>query len=98
MNESETTTTMPLHGVMEAPEVYIDGYRGVVVGQGVAKLNCFTSVMSGVNGEVALQCNLRLVMAVTTLVQVRDALDQLIRGMESDGTIVVDKGEGDASH
>ena len=71
----------------EAPEVFIDGYQGAIVANGTVKLNCFSVASDPVAGEAAHICVLRLAMSVPTLVQVRDAMSELIGNLQKDGVI-----------
>lgn len=76
-----------LERLSEAPEIFIDGYQGALIGNGVIKLNCF-STYTDAEGAPHYVCTQRLAMSLATLVQVRDAFNDLIAQLERDGHVV----------
>jgi hypothetical protein len=86
-----------LHRVIEAPELYIDGYQGAIVQNGVVKLNCYSSTLDPATGEPVNICVARLAMSLPGLLGVHAALGQLIEMMQADGVIALSHtGEPDA--
>ena len=81
------TEPFKLQRLLEAPEILIDGYQGAIVTNGTVKLNCFSVAIDPTVGEPTHICTARLAMSVSTLVQVRDALTNLISDLQRDGVI-----------
>ncbi len=77
----------PLLDNPDAPEIYVDGYRGAALRGGVIKFNFFTSILSAdlSEGEDVLAC--RLAMQVSTVASVHEAFGKLLDDMEKDGLI-----------
>ena len=80
-----------LTGAIAAPEFYVDGFQGVVVANGVAKLNFFSVAFDTEAGAAANVCALRLALSLTALISVRDALSALVADLEKDGVVLVEK-------
>lgn len=77
----------PLVDNPDAPEIFVDGYRGVSMRGGIVKFNFFTSRLSAdlSKGEDVLAC--RLAMTIPTVASVYEALGRLLDDMEKDGLI-----------
>ncbi len=77
----------PLVGNPDAPEIYVDGYRGAAMRGGVVKFNFFSSILSAdlSEGEDVLTC--RLAMQVATVASIHEAFGKLLDDMEKDGLI-----------
>lgn len=69
-----------------APEIFIDGYQGVTVINGVTKFNCY-SVSLGADGAEERRVVLRLSCAVPTVVGLHAALTEIIAEMKRAGLI-----------
>lgn len=68
--------------IESAPEVYVDGYKGVIITNGVAKLNFFSTVFDPATNRTLPVATLRLVTPVDALSGIRDALNKLFADLE----------------
>ena len=71
----------------EVPEFFVDGYRGAVQSSGVVRINFVQYRMSNNQSQMEQQVAVRLIMPVSVLVAVNEALTALIAVYEKDGTI-----------
>lgn len=70
------------------PEIYIDGFQGMTLRGGVAKLNLFSDVQVFLAKEGILrQIVARLTMSVPVLIAFHETLGRMISDMERDGAI-----------
>lgn len=76
-----------------APDIFIDGYTGVSVKDGVVRLNLVTTRLNA-NMESATDVIVsRLAMPLAVMLRVHEALGHLIRDLERD-KVIVRKTEG----
>lgn len=71
----------------DAPEIYADGYAGVSITNGVAKLNLYSSGLAPTldGAEHVMVC--RLALPVPALIGIVAALNSLLEQMKNDGQI-----------
>jgi hypothetical protein len=86
----------PLIGAREAPDVYIEGYQGAAIHNGVAKLNAFVVVFDPESRQHFKHVVARLTMPLQTLIQVHDALGRFLSDLESQGLVKRVEGAPDA--
>jgi len=75
----------PLVEPTPAPEIYVDGYQGVLFANGVAKFNMFTVVMDAENSQNQRRIVQRLCMTIPTLEGIHIAIGELLEQMKKDG-------------
>lgn len=97
---SDTTKVEPLAENPNAPEIYVDGYTGLAIRNGVAKFNCYSSRMAADLSEGQNVLTLTLAMPLPTVVSFYEALGRLLDELEEQGHIRREevksaKGEGD---
>lgn len=80
-----------VQGLADAPEVFVDGFHGVSVANGVVKVNFYS--MLGQPTPKDAKCVVRVSMSVGTFVQVRDVFSELIESFNRDGVLTVDQAE-----
>lgn len=78
------------------PEIYIDGFQGVIVKGGIAKLNLFSDIQNPASDEMERRIVAHLTMPVVVLGAVHDALGRLISNMERDGLVQLVPAEPEA--
>ncbi|MBY0336365.1 MAG: hypothetical protein K2X11_07115 [Acetobacteraceae bacterium] len=66
-----------LLGLAEAPELFVEGYRGALLRGGVVKLNLFTSLLENSPRRVRKRAVARLAMPVEDFLEVVAALSAL---------------------
>lgn len=87
---------MPLVGSTEAPELFIDGYHGVAIQKGVAKLNLYSIAFDADTNHHERRVVLRLAVPLGTLVGMHEALGDLINNLEREGFLKRVEGAPDA--
>ncbi len=75
-------------GIENAPEILVDGYQGVSITNGVVKINFFTTRVVPNTTEHIQQIALVLDMSPGTLLQVQEALTNLVKELEKSKVIV----------
>lgn len=83
MNDEDVT----VYGSVQAPEIYIDGFRGVMTNGHIAKINFFTNRLDGEDQKPKKIAALTLVLTVTDLVAVHKAIEETISNFKRDGII-----------
>jgi hypothetical protein len=86
----------PLVGVREAPDVYLDGYQGAVIHNGVMKVNAYVLAFDPESKRHFKRVVARLKMPLQTVAQVHDALGRFLNDLESQGLIKRVEGAPDA--
>ena len=84
-NESPTEGNRRLEQLLSAPEIYVDGYHGVSVANGVAKLNFFTTAFDPQTEKISKVAALRLTCSMSVLVAIYEALGQTLTDLEKQG-------------
>ncbi len=86
----------PLIGAQEAPDVYIEGYQGATVYNGVMKVNAYVVIFDPESKKHFRRVVARLTMPLQTLVQVHDAFGRFLNDLENQGLIKRVEGAPDA--
>jgi hypothetical protein len=76
-----------LEELLSSPEIYADGYQGVSIANGVAKLNFYTNAFDPSTGKISKVAAVRLACSVTVLVGIHEALGRLVRDLEKQGVV-----------
>lgn len=84
-----------LSGLEAAPEFLVEGYRGVVVRGGIAKLNFFSQSFDPSTRVVAKRAALVMAIPVQDLTEVVDALQRLVRDLRRQGLVGASGAERD---
>ncbi len=69
------------------PEIYIDGFTGVLVKSGAVKLNLFSDVQDMATEHLVRRIVARLTMPMSVLVSIQETLEDVIKDWERDGII-----------
>src|SRR5438094_470055 len=83
---TKDSNLFPLVEPQAAPEIFVDGFQGVTVTNGVAKLNCF-SIDVAANGSEERRIVLRLACHVGTMDAIQTALARILQEMKDAGVI-----------
>lgn len=86
----------PLVGATEAPDVYIEGYQGTMVYNGVVKVNAYVLAMNPASEQTSRKVVARLTMPLASMISIHDAFGKLIEDLEKDGVITRKTGVQDA--
>jgi hypothetical protein len=70
-----------------APEFFVDGYKGVIIANGVVKLNFFTRLFDPSANKTIPVAALRMVTSVEALSGIRDALNTLFADLEKQNIV-----------
>ena len=81
MLEAEAPIVVPEN----IPEIYIDGFQGVIVKTGIIKLNFFSDVLNGASGHVDRKIVAYMTMSLPVLKSVHEAMERLIGSLTKDG-------------
>jgi hypothetical protein len=84
----EEMAALPLEGVKDAPVVYVDGYQGVTVSNGVVKFNFYQDLLDTTPNKNVRRCNLILSTPLPVIVSIRNALNDLITNLAERGLMV----------
>lgn len=84
---SETAVAPPLERAAHVPEIYVDGYQGVTYKDGIVKLNYYSLALDPKSNTSYREVVLRLALSVGTVVQVHNALGQLLSDLETKGLV-----------
>jgi len=84
---TESPVALPFHTGARIPEIYVDGYQGVTYKDGVVKLNFFSLSLDSASNASYREVVMRTAMSVGTLMQVHNALGQLIGDLERKGVV-----------
>ena len=76
-----------LVGAIEAPDIYIEGYQGSMVHNGVIKINAYVMAFDPASEQMKRRVVARLTMPMPSMIQIHDALGRLIEQLEKDGLI-----------
>lgn len=87
---SVTLADVPISSTEPIPDIFIDGFQGVLVRDGVAKLNLFTDIHDPRTGEIARRVTARLITPVVTLAGIHSAVGEVLEGLKRDGILVSD--------
>jgi hypothetical protein len=82
------SNAFPLEELEPAPEIYVDGYQGVVIANGVAKFNYFSIYHDPLSGKNKRRIVLRLACPLDTVAGVHKALGEMIESLKKAGAIV----------
>ncbi len=74
-----------LEGLINAPAIYVDGYQGVSITAGVAKVNFYTISFDPSTEKSSKVAAFKLVTPLQTLKQIHSALGELFDKLEKDG-------------
>lgn len=74
-----------------APALYVDGFTGISLANGVVKLNMHADHFNSSTDAIERHIITRLVMPVAVLVSLSQGLQQLVEQMKKDGAIQVEK-------
>lgn len=85
----------PLEGVVDAPEIYIDGYQGALRQGSTVKFNLYTVLLDTASDGVRLRCPAVLSMSLPTLISMHAAIGELLEQFEKEG--ILTRHAGDAS-
>jgi hypothetical protein len=77
-----------LLSVIEAPEVYIDGYQGAMLANGVVKMNCFTVGIDPTTSRPFQKVAVRLTIPLQSFVDIHAAMGELIKNIRENGVEV----------
>ena len=78
---------LPLLGVNAAQEIFVDGYQGVHVKDGVSKIHFFTVSIDPTTGNATRRVAFTLVSSVVTLARIQAALGTLLEDLKRDGLL-----------
>lgn len=70
------------------PEIYVDGFTGVIVKEGVIKFNFFSDILNASNNTVERRIVSHMTMPLTVLKSVTEAMDKILVDLIKDGKIV----------
>lgn len=76
-----------LEGLVDAPVIFVDGYQGVSISAGVAKINFYTLAFDPGTEKTKKVAAFQLATALPTLVKIHDALGKLFESLEKQGVI-----------
>ena len=91
--DSSLADAPPLEGIIDAPEIYIDGYQGALRTGVSVKFNLYSLVLDTTPGSPRRRCPAILTMGLPTLVAVHAALGDFIKQLEAEGAITRSDGE-----
>jgi hypothetical protein len=80
---------LPLEGVRDAPVVYIDGYQGVSVGNGIVKMNLFQDVFDTATNKNIRKCVTVLAIPLAVFEGMRGSMNDLARQFSESGLLIV---------
>lgn len=75
-------------GVSAAPEIFVEGYRGVMTRAGVVKLNFFALRFDPATERVEKHAAVTLAMPLVDFAEIAQAFDALLRDMREKGTLL----------
>lgn len=87
------TTSPILIGLDTSQEVFIDGFHGAIVTNGVIKLNCVSAVFDPVSNQSRNVVVLRLVMSAIGFMQSNEFFDLTAKKLLSEGIIVAERAD-----
>lgn len=82
-------------GVAEAPEIFVDGYRGAISNGQIVKINFFTNRLEG--GEPVKRAAFTLVTSLSDFVAMSVAFQEFLGMLQKDGVISIIASEGEKS-
>jgi hypothetical protein len=79
---------LPLIGIQQAPEFFVDGYQGASVNNGIAKVHYFTIIFDPITEKMTRRVVYTMVVPVNALVSIADAQTKLVEQLKTDGVVV----------
>jgi hypothetical protein len=79
---------LPLEGIDQAPELFIDGYFGAAVGNGVAKIHFHTTKFDPTTQKMKRFVVFTMVAPIANIAQIAGALGELVDSFKRDGLLV----------
>lgn len=77
----------PFKGFTEAPDLLVDGFQGVIMRNGIVRLNLFTINIDPNDFSTYRKVVATLSMSLPTYVQIHAAMTDMLRDFEKDGFI-----------
>ena len=82
-------------GVTEAPEIFVDGYRGAISNGQIVKLNFFSNRL--ISGETTKVGVMTLVTSISDFVAISEAFQEFMKLLQDDGVISIVTNDGDTA-
>lgn len=84
-------------GIQEAPEIFVDGFRGVMTNGQTVKINFFQNRFDAGTEETLKIAAFTMVMAVSDFIAIAQALPKLLEEFQEKGALTVVTSEGSAN-
>ncbi|MGA8611103.1 MAG: hypothetical protein WB760_05210 [Xanthobacteraceae bacterium] len=82
------TQDIPLRGSTDAPEIFVDGYQGASVVNGVVKIHFHTTKFDPLTEGMVRQVVFTMVVPAVALAQISGSLNDLIESLKRDGLLI----------
>jgi hypothetical protein len=82
------TNKFPLEELEPAPEIYVDGFQGAVISNGVAKFSFFSLYHDPLSGQNKRRVVLHLACPVATVDGVQKAFAEIMTNLQQTGVIL----------
>lgn len=81
---------LQIEAILDAPEFFVEGYRGTMSRAGVAKLNFFSNRYDPYESRIVKVAVTTLVVPIADLVQIASALSDFVKNLQAEGVLHVD--------
>ena len=82
--------TIPLFGAQTAPEFFVNGYQGVMVRDGIAKISFYTVKFDPQKAQFSRHVAFTLIASAPTIANISAALSSLVEGFKADDLIKIE--------